>query len=471
MVNRVQIFLILILCLGYHVSALPLAYKSPKVNDYDILSNIGVTPGHDSIKKEEVHPYNYRPLTARDSAVYRMIDSLERADERDKAMRSMEAFISGNISYLIFNIDYRRFLNYNPHEGLRLGLGLSTNQKLASFFSVGGYCSYGIKDEDWKYGSFIQLFPKWQSDTRLTFKYMRDVSETGGYSFFEDHFFGSTEWFRNFLINQMDFTETKEGSITFRFLHSFKINLCMSQSHKIPKYVYEFEKNGYNGSPTAFNFTEAGLNIKFCHQEKFMQAPSGQRLSLGSKYPVIWFNVKRGLNLLQGNFVYNKYELKITKGLTTKPFGKSQITITAGFTDGNIPLPNLYNGHGNYSGFSIHAENSFATMRMNEFFSSEFASFYFIQNFGKLFHSKSIFSPELCFATNAGYGRMKNPQYQQYFFNTLEKGYYESGILVINTIKMGFLGYGFGVYYRYGPYSFERISANFAYKLSLSMSL
>ena len=158
MVNRSPFFLILIFCFGHYVSAISLFNKSPKVND--ILSTIEIRPVHDSIKKEEAHPYNYRPLTARDSAVYRMIDSLERADERDKAMRSMEAFISGNISYLIFNIDYRRFLNYNPHEGLRLGLGLSTNQKLASFFSLGGYFSYGIKDEDWKYGSFIQLFSK-----------------------------------------------------------------------------------------------------------------------------------------------------------------------------------------------------------------------------------------------------------------------------------------------------------------------
>jgi hypothetical protein len=468
MVNRFQLFLVLCLCYQQHISAL--SFTKMKVG-YRILSNSEKMPVKDSVKKDTPQ-YHYQPLTARDSAISRMIDSLERVDEQNRAMRSMDAFISGNIPYLIFNIDYRRFLNYNPHEGIRLGLGLATNKKLASFFSLGGYFSYGFKDEDWKFGSFIRLFPKWQSDTRLTLGYSRDVSETGGYSFFEEQVYGSTEWFRKLLINQMDFTESREVSFCFRAMRYFKFNLYLNQSNKVPRYEYAFEKPGYNAPSNDFNFTEAGLNIKFSYRENFMKSPGGERLSLGSKYPVIWFNVKQGFNFLGGNFVYTKYELKVAESLTTKPFGKSQIAITAGLADGAVPLTNLYNGHGDYGGFSIQAENSFATMRMSEFYSSEFASIFFIQNFGKLFHSNSIFCPELCLATNVGYGRMQNPQYHQLFnYNSLEKGYYESGILVINVLKMSFLGYGFGVYYRYGPYAFDRIASNFAYKLTLSMSL
>jgi hypothetical protein len=425
----------------------------------------------DTIKRyRQVQPL---PLTARDSAIYRMVDSMERAEQRERELKFSEAAISGNITLSIFNIDYRRILNYNPYEGIRLGLGLATNQKVASFFSLGGYFSYGFKDKDWKYGSFIQLFPHWYSDTRLTLRYTKDVKETGGYSFFEDHVMGSSEWFRSLLIRQMDLWREKGAEFSFRALHYAKFNFYLTQTHKqVSRYLYQFDNPGYNGPADNFNFTEAGMNIKFGYNEKFIKTPGGQMVSLGTKYPMVWFNLKRGIYLLNGDFSYTKYEIKISENFTVKPMGKSQVTIIAGLADGNIPLTNLYNGHGSYGRFSVAAENSFATMRMDEFFSSEFVSLFFMQNFGKIVRGNSYFAPELCFATNVGYGRMKNPQFhQQFTFNTLEKGYYESGILVINVIKLGITGYGAGVFYRYGSYAYTRIASNFGYKLALNVSL
>jgi hypothetical protein len=283
---------------------------------------------------------------------------------------------------------------------------------------------------------------------------------------------GSTEWFRTLLIKQMDLTDEKSADFSFRAFRYFKFNIYLLQSYKQASDAYGFEAPGYNGPSNGFNFTEAGINVKFGFREKFLTTPGGQFLSLGTSYPMVWFNLKHGLDLLNGDFTYTKYEIKIVKSFMAKPLGKTQITLVGGLADGNIPLTNLYNGHGSYGRFAIAAENSFATMRMDEFFSDRFASLFFVQNFGKITHSQSIFAPEISFATNIGFGKMQNPQYHQLItFNTLDKGFYESGILINNIVKLGFMGYGFGVYYRYGPYTYTRFASNFGFKLSLNISL
>ena len=49
----------------------------------------------------------------------------------------------------------------------------------------------------------------------------------------------------------------------------------------------------------------------------------------------------------------------------------------------------------------------------------------------------------------------------------VEKGYYESGLVINNIVRYSYLSLGAGAFYRYGPYSFEKSSDNLTIKLSL----
>ncbi|HEY4785498.1 MAG TPA: DUF5686 family protein, partial [Bacteroidales bacterium] len=375
-------------------------------------SNIEVQVADNAHKQPDSTWLSYRqsPLTAKDSATYHVIDSLGKAKKFDQKLQFAEALMSGYIPYKIFNIDYRKFFGYNRFEGIRLGLGLSTNQKVASFFSLGGYFAYGLKDEDCKYGSSLQLFRDWNSETKLTIKYTRDVWENAHYSFFEDKMMNSSEWYRDFLINEMDMTEEKELSLCFRALQYFKINLYLNQSWKhIANYGFETISEGITALADDFRFTEAGVNVKFGFKEKFILTPSKRKLSIGTDYPMVWFNLKKGLNTLNGEFQYTTYELKLFKRFTTRKLGKSSFTLVTGKVDGNIPICNLYNGRGSYRPFTLEAENSFATMRLNEFYSSEFASLFLRQDFGSLLFNSPYFKPEICLVTNIGFGELLHP--------------------------------------------------------------
>ncbi len=54
---------------------------------------------------------------------------------------------------------------------------------------------------------------------------------------------------------------------------------------------------------------------------------------------------------------------------------------------------------------------------------------------------------------------------------TLEKGYYESGLLFNSLLRQWIFGYGLGVFYRYGPYALPKTIDNFAFKFTLRFNL
>ncbi len=220
-----------------------------------------------------------------------------------------------------------------------------------------------------------------------------------------------------------------------------------------------------------FTYTEAGIKMRYSYKEGFMITPYGNKFSLGTNYPVLNINITEGITLLDGDFRYTKIEAKISKIFTTNSFGKSMFQIVAGRVFGDLPYSKLYNGHGSYKRFTVETENSFATMRPNEFLSDRFISIYFKQDFGSLLFKSRFFSPEFALATNMGVGYLDHPgRHNNFEFQTMEKGYYESGLLINNILAPGFVGYGFGVFYRYGPYSFSKTSDNFAYKLTIKFN-
>ena len=140
--------------------------------------------------------------------------------------------------------------------------------------------------------------------------------------------------------------------------------------------------------------------------------------------------------------------------------------------DRNVPYPLLYAGLGSYGRFTIESENSFATMRQNEFVADRFGSIHFQQDFGKLLFKREKFQPGIVVATSAGYGELNFRQnHISLPGNSYEKGYYESGILFNNLLRQWFMGYGLGVFYRYGPYSLPKTIDNFAFKFTIRFNL
>ena len=65
--------------------------------------------------------------------------------------------------------------------------------------------------------------------------------------------------------------------------------------------------------------------FRFAFREQFIVTKRA-RMSLGTKYPVLWLEYTRGINgLLDGEFAYNRLDAKIEKSFYTKYIGKTSL--------------------------------------------------------------------------------------------------------------------------------------------------
>ncbi|MCB0444057.1 MAG: hypothetical protein KDC68_00065, partial [Gelidibacter sp.] len=117
--------------------------------------------------------------------------------------------------------------------------------------------------------------------------------------------------------------------------------------------------------------------------------------------------------------------------------------------------------------FSVAGINSFETMFFNEFFSDKFTTLQ-LKHALKPFNISQRFKPQLVLITRYAVGNMSHiERHQNMYFNTLNKGYTESGI-EINKLLFGF---GLSFAYRYGAYHLPKREDNIALKFTFNIAL
>lgn len=178
--------------------------------------------------------------------------------------------------------------------------------------------------------------------------------------------------------------------------------------------------------------------------------------------------------MLDGSYDYMRYDVKLESSFLLRQYGRTTLHLLAGYVDGDVPYTLLYAGKGSYEKYSlVFINNSFATMRVNEFISNRYAAVFWSHNLGTLLFSKGRrIRPELVLVTNVGVGTLSNKS--RHFFiplRTMEKGYFESGLLLNNMLRSELFGMGAGALYRYGPYAFSRLEDNIAVKVTFTVNL
>jgi len=445
---------------------------NPDISLHDF-NNIAIDVKPGAYRRDSTYWTQYRidSLTGRERNTYHFLDSLGEAEHFDRMARSFESIFSGEIPYGFINLDLKDFIHYNDYEGFYLGAGAHTNHRFLHWMKIGGYWGYGFRDKTAKYGGDISITLARERNLKTRFRYFYDVMESGGVRFFTDPENPlNPENFRDLLINRMNPTEKWEFGLSFRALKHFTFEMAFGETYKKAYDNYRFGTREGDVSllMNEFYFTDLTLATRFAYNEKFVRT-SSSIVSLGTKYPVFTFQYTRGFdNLLNGMFDYSRFDLQIEESFYTNYFGETSVRIRAGYIDGDLPYSNLYNGHGSYRPFTIFAPSSFATMRMNEFLSNRYIALYFTHDFGNLLYQHNRFKPEILFTTNIAFGSINNPgMHFNTSFKTLEKGYYESGIMLNHLLDLKLYNLGLGVYYRYGPYSYTKTSSNFAWKFSV----
>jgi len=420
--------------------------------------------------------YRIEPMDTRGMETYHFIDSVGEEAHIDRYVTGFALLTTGKFRTGKVDFDIKEFLKYNRYESVRLGVGAHTNQLLSNFFNIGGYAAYGFGDKEFKYGADLNLFLTKKNEIKISLIYQNDVTEFASTKFYLDNNPLSSETNRKFMIDNMDRITKKEIALSFYFLKYLDTRIGFNQTLRTTTSGYSYAPVNTD-SPVllnSFQLTELSLGFKYSFREKYIEV-FGNKVSTGTKYPTIWVNYTRGLDgVAGGRFSYEKWDAKISKTFDIKGFGQPSITIKGGYAVGDTPGSVLYNGNGSKAKYiPLEATNSFQTMRLGEFLSDRYVAIYYTHILGKLIINRRRSTPEFIFVTSAGWGELKHPErHLNFTYNTMEKGFYESGLAIRDIYKLwSVLGFGVAGYYRYGPYRFDEPTENLAVKLTLKLSI
>ena len=415
--------------------------------------------------------YRVDSLTPQEKMTYFVIDSIGNARHFDRRTEKLNTLMTGSLTLGFVDLYFDNLFKVNHHEGLRLGLKLSTSNKVSKRFKIGGYGAYGFLDDKWKYGAYgtVVFDPFRNFNLKATF--YDDIDEAGA-----DNAYGqgrnllNPEMFREIIVERMDHTRRYKADISSRILKYLTFGAGFSVFNRIPLYTYSYVVNSAENievTTSDYTFTEASLLMRYAHGEKYMKN-TRSILSLGTNYPIIQFAATHGFkNILGGQYEYNRFDFKISQSFFTKYLGTTSFTFEAGLIDRDIPYVNLYNAKASYRAFALYSPSSFATMRLNEFTSNRYASLFLSHNFGKLLLRSKHFSPEPELVTNLGIGSLSHPEnHMEQDVKSFEKGYFESGIVLNKMLRLGVTDIGFGWFYRYGTYAMPTAKENMAWKIA-----
>lgn len=418
--------------------------------------------------------YRVDTLNNLEKQTYKVIDSIGRAEKLDEKAKLFDVISKGYIPWGYVQFDIKRILSgYNDFEGLRLGAGVGTSEKFSKYFSLETYFAWGTKDHNFKYGGNLKVPIYLKQDIEWNTSIFKDVIESGSTTFRGDK---KTKYdtYRNVSASNFDWQQGIETDLSIRSQKYLLHFIYVSQLKRTVTNNYLFI-DGTNMF-SSFETREIGVSTRWAYKENFIRQ-SKQRISLGTKYPIVWFNISyaEGLkNSWSGN--YWKFDAKIKKSFTIRNIGTTHLQVYAGYIKGDVPYPFAYNGRANNrAGFSLTSQGYFETMKMNEFLSTEQVSVFFVHDFAKLLYQSKWFKPGISISTAYGIGELNNKvQHSGITFNTMEKGYIESGIILsdLYLMKSQFynMGLGAGVFYRYGSYKNSKEIDNLAFKLNLSIS-
>ena len=441
-------------------------------------NHLDVEVDKDATTRNETFWNQYRvdSLSRKDRQTYKVLDSIGKANNFDKTARTVQTLLTGRIPWGIIDIDLNRLLNYNTYEGLVIGAGIHTNDRLADWFKIGGFYQYAFGISTSKYGGDVRFLVNRRHDITLGTSFFYDLVESGGVSYPHDYESILSGNFRQLLLKKLDRVENFSFSLGFRAFKYMLFNAGISSDFKTTT-TYDYATVNENTTLLSdqFRFTTLTAGFKWAYGEKFIQTVKN-KISLGTKYPLVWLQYTRGIKgLLDGEFNYNRFDLKVRKTFNIKYLGKLTLQFNGGYVDQPIPVCNLYYAPASYRLITLYAPNSFGTMRNNEFLSNKYGTVSIYHDFGYLLYKgKHWFKPEFALAQNIGFGWLDHKEH--YIENSLQPkemnlGYYESGLLINNLINFKLYTLGIGAFYRWGPYSFDKVGDNFGYKVAMIFPL
>ncbi|MEY2703025.1 MAG: hypothetical protein RLY43_1663 [Bacteroidota bacterium] len=403
---------------------------------------------------------------------YKSLDSLVTNERIEQKIYFGKKLINGQIPIGIFDIRARELLKYNNYEGFRMGLGLSTNEKLFQFFKLFGYGAYGTKDGVFKSQIGGSFRVSKNSDSWLTVSFTDDLTEFADITFLVDSKKYKLYDPRPFNISTFYNYQNYTFSYETKAIPTLETVLSLTKSKVNPLFDYTFIANGKPYK--LYNLTLFNASFEWSPKSRFLQSPQ-QIIEVEKNYPKVIVQLTKSIpNVLENELNFTKIDLRFQQETKFISGQKTTFLWQGGMSFGNTPLSHLYSVAPNnldktrlIQRLTFASKTAFETMYFNEFFSDKYTFFQLKHYFNKLMLAKNC-KPTLVLGSKVAFGSLSNPElHKGLVFKTMEKGFFESGLELQNIFK----GFGLSAYYRYGPYQLARFEDNLAVKISFTLNL
>lgn len=371
-----------------------------------------------------------------------------------------------------FDVDLKTLVKYNNYEGVRLGIGGLTNDKLFEKYRVGGYIAYGFIDATTKFGANVSVRINKEKKTWINLYYADDIKEIGTFDFLTDARVYSI--FEPRLINIIQFYKYQKYYANITSELSPKLLAEFRASHSKIKNIENYFFIDDNKLFSNYKLSEASISFRYSPKTNFFTNEDGTKEYFDG-LPKISAQITQGFKgVAKSDFSYTKLGLKLDHYIKRKDLSFTNIILEGLLATGDLPLTHLFHSYPNqpnrmkWTGrFSVAGVQSFETMHFGEFFSDKLTTLQ-IKHSLRRFKLTEKWKPELVFITRHALGDMSNTH--RHFgipFNTLDHLYNESGV-ELNKI---FLGFGLSFAYRYGYYNLPTFEDNMSFKFTFYLKI
>ncbi|KAA3649986.1 MAG: carboxypeptidase-like regulatory domain-containing protein [Bacteroidetes bacterium] len=430
------------------------SYKNIKVNKdfpdslYQGIDNVVVLKNAN--KKNHDYWVNVRhdSLTANQKGIYEMIDSVKNVPAFKTFVDIIKLVFTGYKEFGKIEIGpYFKLYSYNQVEGHRLRFGGRTSNEFSTNLQLNAYAAYGFKDKRFKYSGGFQYKINQNPRRFVEAQYTRDVEQLGlsQNAFSQDNILSS--FLRRNPNNKL--TDVEEYKVTYEqeWITGLSSKFFFKRRGMMPLGSLNYKsfipdpEIGFIDVPK-LTTTELSLYTRFAHKEKFVEGEF-ERISLGSKYPILELQVGFGVKDFFGSdYNYQKFELAISDIVKVGIYGKTEFRTTAGKYLGTLPyaLLEIHNGNESY----FYDKQSFNLMNYFEFISDEYATLMLTHHFDGFFLNKMPLLRKLKWREVASFrtvaGRLQDKHRKELVFPSnifeLHQPYMEAGIGIENIFKL-----------------------------------
>lgn len=371
-------------------------YKKFKINSpkqqpfYSGIENVFVNDSANNRSSYYWHTKRHEDLTSEQENIFAMIDTLQSLPIIRTYVDIIQVIASGyKIIGKVELGEYTSLYSFNEVEGHRFRTTIRTSNDFSKMIELSAFSAYGLLDENFKYGFGTRFFitKKPRRMVKIVHKY--DVEQIG----ISSNAFNNTgvisSVFRRNPLNKLVFNKETRFSYSKEWFQGLTTTFLFRNTILNPLGIVTFSKIDTNNNLVNINSitaSEASFNVRFAYNEEFLDGEF-ERISLGTKYPVLELNYAYGIpDLFASTLEYHRLKLSYSHKIRLGIIGTMKYKFSAGKIWGNLPYPLLEVHPGNETW--SYNDDSYNMMNIGEFVSDEFISFKAYQHFDGLFLNK-----------------------------------------------------------------------------------